>query len=91
MAQLQTMKHHLVEPEYGEPEQQFEPALLESRQSANMDYARALQQRLLHAYDPSAKEQKFPVPQRIAIVLALTCALWAGCVISVALTVELLS
>ncbi len=91
MAQLQTMKRHLFGPEYAEVEPQFKPELLEPTQSANIDYARALQQRLLHAYDPFAEEQKLPVPQRIAIVLALTCALWAGFVISVASIVELLS
>jgi hypothetical protein len=40
------------------------------------DYARAFQQRLVEAYGPQVDEQKLPVPQRLAVILALTGALW---------------
>lgn len=91
MAQLQATKRQVVRPDYVEVEPQFKPELLEPVQGTDIDHARALQQRLLHAYDPSAEEQKLPTPQRIAIILALTCALWAALGISVFLMLQVLS
>lgn len=91
MTQLQATKRNRDWLEHVEVESQSEPALLEAAHRIDVDHARALQQRLLEAYDPSAEEQKLPVPQRVAVIVGLTCALWAALGISVLSLLKVLS
>ncbi|MBB4861092.1 hypothetical protein HNO88_004446 [Novosphingobium chloroacetimidivorans] len=50
--------------------------LLDQAFDSNVVHARAFQQRLVEAYYPAIEEEKLSVPQRFAVILGLTCALW---------------
>jgi hypothetical protein len=91
MAQLQATKQDLIWLDHVEVESQFEPEPLELAHGADVNHARALQQQLLQAYDPSADEQKLPKSRRVAVILGLTCALWAALGISVVTLLNVLS
>ena len=91
MAQLQATKQDLIWLDHVEVESRFEPESLAPAHGAEVAHARALQQQLLQAYDPSAEEQKLPKSRRVAIILGLTCALWAVLGISVVTLLNVLS
>ncbi|VWX52755.1 hypothetical protein [Novosphingobium sp. 9U] len=53
--------------------------LLTPAVASGVDHARAFQQRLFKAYEPSPgdrNERKLPIGQRVAVIIGLTCALW---------------
>ena len=91
MAQLQATKQDLIWLDHVDVESEFEPESLAPAHGAEVAHARALQQQLLQAYDPSAEEQKLPMPQRVAVIVGLTCALWAALGISVVSLLKVLS
>lgn len=78
MAQQQTAQGTWNQYDFVSDES-YDVELLTPRAADGIEYARAFQQRLLEAYEPSPgerNERKLPVRQRIAVIIGLTCALW---------------